>query len=70
MERPFRMGSFPLALLLSSMPVSLVVYAIWTTRAEKLAGLPAPLFGALTASGGVACYYASRRWWSRGSQGK
>ena len=66
MERPFRMGSLPVAALFSSMPVGLVVYAVWTTRAEKLAGLPAPLFGALTASGGVVCYYASRRWWAKG----
>ncbi len=65
MTRPFRMGRLPFAVLLSSLPVGLVVYAIWTTRAEKLAGLPAPLFGALTASGGMLGYYASRRWWSR-----
>jgi amino acid transporter len=65
MERPFKMGSFPVALLLSSIPVALVVYAIWASHDEKLAGMPAPLFGALTASGGVVCYYASKRWWAK-----
>jgi amino acid transporter len=67
MERPFRMGSFPVALLLSSIPVGLVIYAIWASRDERLAGMPAPLFGLLTASGGVLCYFASKRWWSKAS---
>jgi amino acid transporter len=65
LPRPFKMGSFRTALLLSSMPIALVVYAIWTTRHEKLAGVPTPLFGLIAASGGVACYYASKHWWSR-----
>ncbi len=65
LARPFSMGRFPVALALSAMPVSLVVYAIVVARHEQLAGMPAPLFGILTASGGVVCYYASRLWWSR-----
>ncbi len=63
--RPFRMGSLPVAALLSTLPVALVVYAVVASRHERLAGLPAPLFGALTAVGGAVSYYASWRWWSR-----
>jgi amino acid transporter len=64
LPRPFRMGSFRTALALSSMPIALVLYAIYASKSERLAGIPAPLFGALTATSGIAFYYASKHWWS------
>jgi amino acid transporter len=60
LPRPFQMGTFPAALALSAMPIALVLYAIYASRTEHLAGIPAPLFGALTASAGIASYHASK----------
>ncbi len=58
--RPFRMGSLPFAVVLSSLPVSLVLYALWATRSERLLGMPAAAFGALVALAGVLAYGLAR----------
>ncbi len=67
LPRPFRMGSLPVAVLLSAMPAALVLYALWAARAETLLRLPALSFGALVALAGVAAYQVSRRRSPRGS---
>ena len=61
LPRPFRMGPLPVAALLSAPPVLLVGYALWAARSERLAHLPALLFGALLAFAGVGAYGLARR---------
>ena len=61
LPRPFRMGSFPVAVLLSAMPATLVLYALWAARKETLLHMPALLFGTLVALGGIGAYEISRR---------
>ncbi len=61
LPRPFRMGSFATAFCLSALPVSLVGYALWAARGERLSGMPALVFGALVALAG-ALFYAISRW--------
>jgi amino acid transporter len=70
MPRPFRMGSLVTASLLSAMPVLLVGYAMWSARDERLAGMPALLFGLLIAALGPVCYWIARRYWAAGNQAK
>ncbi len=65
LRRPFRMGPLPVAVMLSALPVALVGYALWATRAERLLRLPAPAFGALVALAGAAAYVLSRSRWKR-----
>jgi amino acid transporter len=63
LERPFRMGNLPVAVVLSIMPVSLVGYALWAARDERLMHMPALVFGALVALAGPAAYIVARRRW-------
>ena len=56
LPRPFRMGPLPVAAALSALPVALVAYALWAARGERLAGMPALLFGGVVALLGVAVY--------------
>ena len=56
LPRPFRMGSLPVAVLLAVPPVSLVGYALWAARGETLLHMPALLFGALVAGGGMLAF--------------
>jgi amino acid transporter len=58
--RPFRMGSLPAAAALSAMPVSLVLYALWATRSERLLGMPAVVFGLLVVGAGALAYGVTR----------
>jgi amino acid transporter len=58
--RPFRMGSLPMAAALSAMPISLVVYALWATRSERLLGMPAVAFGGLVTLAGAMAYGLTR----------
>ena len=60
LPRPFRMGPLPVAVLLSTSPVALVVYAMWAARGERLLHMPALLFGALIALGGMAAFALSK----------
>ncbi len=60
LPRPFRMGSLPVAALLSAMPVGLVGYALWASRGERMLHLPALAFGALVALAGAGAYSLSR----------
>lgn len=68
LPRPFRVGSLPVACLLSLGPVLLIGYAMFAARDERLAHMPALLFGLLVACAGACFYWMSRRWWRRKSQ--
>lgn len=63
LQRPFRMGSLPVAALLSACPVALVGYALWAARGERLLHMPALLFGLLVALAGAGAYVVSRHRW-------
>ena len=60
MERPFRIpGGLRTLAAMSLGPMLLLAFALWTSRAERVAGLPAPLFALLVALAGAAVYGAS-----------
>jgi len=65
LERPFRAGNLAFACLISTAPAALIVWAAWNARSERMAGMPALLFGAIVAGAGPLCYLLSRVLWSR-----
>ncbi len=56
LRRPFRMGPLPVAALLCALPISLVGYALWVARDERLLRLPALVFGLGVALAGAGAY--------------
>ena len=72
LERPFRVpGGTGAAAMLGVAPAVLVVFALWVSRTEKVAGMPALAFTLGIAALGVPMYgLAKMRLWDRvGSQG-
>lgn len=65
LQRPFRAGNFAFACLISAAPTALIVWAAWAARGERMAGLPALLFGALIAAAGPLLFWFSKTLWSR-----
>jgi len=65
LERPFRAGSFAFVCLISVAPTVLLIYAAVVSRGERLAGMPALLFGALVAGAGPLFFWLSKMLWSR-----
>jgi amino acid transporter len=65
LQRPFRAGNFAFACLISAAPTLLLVYAAVASRDERMAGMPALLFGALIAAAGPLFYWLSKSLWSR-----
>lgn len=65
LERPFRAGNFAFACLISAVPSALIVWAAWAARGERMAGMPALLFGAIVAAAGPLFYWLSKVLWSR-----
>ncbi len=68
LPRPFRMGPLPVAAALSVLPTALVVYALWAARGERLAGMPALVFGGLVALLGAGAYRFARKGHVRSSR--
>ncbi len=67
LHRPFRIpGGTAVACLVSSGPVLLIAYAIYSARAERIAHMPAILFGSIIAAGGPVFYLISCKAWGRG----
>ena len=67
MERPFRVpGGFRAVATMTLGPAALLGFALWSSRSERVAGLPAPLFALLVAFVGAAIYAISRK--QRGSR--
>jgi amino acid transporter len=60
LERPFYAGRFPLLCLMSAVPTLLIVYACVVSRHERMAHMPALLFGALVAGAGPVLFLLSR----------
>jgi amino acid transporter len=65
LERPFRAGGLLSACLIGTVPSILIVWAAWTARDERMAGMPALLFGAIVAAAGPLFFWLSRVLWSR-----
>jgi amino acid transporter len=60
LERPFRAGSLGTAIALGVAPTALIAYAAYVSRDERMAHMPALLFGFLIAALGPVFYGFSR----------
>ena len=60
LERPFRAGSLATAIALGVIPTLLIVYAAFVSRNERMANMPALLFGLIVAAAGPVFYGLSR----------
>jgi len=67
LQRPFRAGNFAFACLISAAPTLLLVYAAVASRDERMAGMPALLFGTMIAAAGPLFYWLSKRIYGRGN---
>jgi amino acid transporter len=64
LARPFRAGNLAMAIALGVMPTALIIYAALSSRDERMAHMPALLFGLLIALAGPIFYLISRTVWS------
>ncbi len=60
LERPVRAGSLMTAIALGVIPTLLIVYAAFVSRNERMADMPALLFGLIVAAAGPVFYGFSR----------
>src|ERR1700751_1878583 len=65
LARPFRPGSLPMAIAIGVMPAALIVYAAFSARDERMAHMPALLFGFLIALARPIFYWISRKRWGQ-----
>ncbi|MBT9332452.1 APC family permease [Paracidobacterium acidisoli] len=65
LERPFRAGNLATACLIGAVPTGLILYAVWCSRNERMAHMPALLFGAIIACSGPIFYRFSKTIWAR-----
>jgi len=64
LARPFRAGNLAMAIAVGVMPTALIAYAVFASRDERMAHMPALLFGLLIALAGPVFYRISRSVWS------
>jgi len=64
LERPFRVGNLAMAIAIGVVPTALIVYAAFAARDERMAHMPAVLFGLIIAIAGPIFYKISRTVWS------
>jgi amino acid transporter len=64
LARPFRAGNLAMAIAIGVMPTALIVYAAFAARDERMAHMPALLFGLIIAVAGPVFYHVSRSVWS------
>ena len=60
LARPFRAGGLATAIALGVFPTVLIVYAAVVSRSERMAHIPALVFGLIVAAGGPLFYAMSR----------
>jgi amino acid transporter len=65
LERPFRAGNFAVAGLVGAAPTALILYAMFASRHERMAHMPALALGALIAAAGPLGFWLSRLAWTR-----
>jgi amino acid transporter len=63
LPRPFRAGNLFMACTLGIPPALLILYVMYAARDERMAHMPALLFGLLIALAGPIFYWISRRCW-------
>ena len=63
LARPFRIKGRGMAVVVGIPPTALILFAMYAARDERMAGMPALLFGALVAAAGPCFYWMSRRSW-------
>ncbi|HEY0797166.1 MAG TPA: APC family permease [Acidisarcina sp.] len=61
--RPFRIKGRGMAVIVAIPPAALILFAMYAARTERMAGMPALLFGLLVAAAGPCFYWMSRRFW-------
>ena len=64
LDRPFRAGNLGMAIAIGVMPTGLIIYAAFSARDERMAHIPALLFGLIIALAGPLFYKISRSVWS------
>jgi amino acid transporter len=69
LERPFRAGNLFMACTLGIPPALLIGYVIYAARDERMAHMPALVFGLLIAVAGPVFYLISRKRWGQKSAG-
>jgi amino acid transporter len=67
LPRPFRAGNLFLACTLGVPPAILIVYVMYAAREERMAHMPALLFGLLIGLSGPLFYWISRKRWGQKS---
>lgn len=65
LPRPFRAGNLFMACTLGIPPTLLIVYAAYLARDERMAHMPALLFGLLIGLAGPVFYWISRKCWGQ-----
>lgn len=65
LKRPFRAGGLMTACLMGAGPTLLIGWAAYSSRDERMAHMPALLFGGLIAAGGPLFFWMSKTIWSR-----
>jgi len=60
LERPFKAGSLATAIALGVIPTALIVYAAFVSRDERMAHMPALVFGLIVAAAGPIFFWLSR----------
>ncbi len=60
LARPFKIpGGLPVAILVGLFPTTLILFALYTSRTERVAGLPSLVFSSLVALAGPILYLAA-----------
>jgi amino acid transporter len=67
LPRPFRAGSLAATFALGAGPTVLIFFAMFAAHQERMAHMPALVFGLLVAAAGPVLYLISRKVWSRPS---
>ena len=65
LKRPFRAGNLACACVIGAAPTGLIVYAMFASRHERMADIPALLLGALVAAVGPLFFRLSKLAWTR-----
>ncbi|HYK34703.1 APC family permease [Alloacidobacterium sp.] len=70
LQRPFRAGNLFMACTLGLPPALLIAYVMYAARDERMAHMPALLFGFLIALAGPIFYWISRKRWGQKAMGE
>ena len=63
LRRPFQVGNLATAIAMGVGPTAMILFAMYAARDQRMAGMPALLFGLLVASAGPCFYWMSGKFW-------